>query len=59
MMGLAIKLLVLKNGKFPVTSVGGNTHLKKRGIRCPRHEELREYKKYKRGESCEGCGFQV
>ena len=37
-LGLAIKMLVLDNGKFPVTSVGGNIHLKKKGISCPKHE---------------------
>ncbi len=58
-MGLAIKILVLKDGKFPVTTVGGNIHLKKRGIGCPKHQELREYRKYKEGDDCAGCGFQV
>lgn len=57
--GMAIKLLVIKNGRFPVTSVGGNIHLKKKGISCAKHEELREYRNYKKGNPCAGCGFEV
>ena len=59
MIGMAIKMIVIKNGKFPVTSVGGNIHLKKKGIYCPKHEELREYRNYKKGSPCAGCGFEV
>ena len=58
-LGLAIKMLVLDNGKFPVTSVGGNIHLKKKGISCPKHEELRYYRRLKKGDSCDSCGFNV
>ncbi|MEA1898247.1 MAG: hypothetical protein U9N53_11375 [Bacteroidota bacterium] len=57
--GMAIKLLVLKNGRFPVTTVGGNIHLKKKGISCPKHEELREHRNNKKGSPCTGCGFEV
>ena len=57
--GMAIKLLVIKNGRFPVTTVGGNIHLKKKGISCPKHEELREHRNYKKGSPCAGCGFEV
>ncbi len=58
-LGLAIKMLVLDNGKFPVTSVGGNIHLKKKGISCPKHEELRYHRNLKKGNSCGSCGFNV
>ena len=56
---MAIKLLVIKNGRFPVTTVGGNIHLKKKGISCPKHEELREHRNHKKGSPCAGCGFEV
>ncbi len=59
MLGLAIKMLILDNGKFPVTSVGGNIHLKKRGISCPKHEELRYHRNLKKGNPCDSCGFSV
>ncbi len=57
--GLAIKMLIIDNGKFPVTSVGGNIHLKKKGISCPKHEELRYYRNLKSGNPCVGCGYEV
>ena len=31
---LAIKVIVLKNGRFPNTHVGGNKEMRKRGIKC-------------------------
>lgn len=58
-LGLAIKMLVIENGKFPVTSIGGNIHLKKKGISCPKHEELRYYRNQKKGNPCDSCGFHV
>jgi hypothetical protein len=58
-LGLAIKMLVIENGKFPVTSIGGNIHLKKRGISCPKHEELRYHRNLKKGNPCDSCGFNV
>lgn len=57
--GLAIKMLIIDNGRFPVTSVGGNIHLKKKGISCPKHEELRQYRNMKNGNSCVSCGYKV
>lgn len=57
--GLAVKMLIVQNGKFPVTSVGGNIHLKKKGISCPKHEELRYYRNLKKGNPCDTCGYKV
>ncbi|MDX2444465.1 MAG: hypothetical protein QNK30_11765 [Bacteroidales bacterium] len=57
--GLAIKMLIIDNGRFPVTSVGGNIHLKKKGISCPKHEELRHYRSIKSGSPCVSCGYEV
>jgi hypothetical protein len=59
LLGLGIRMLVVRNGKFPVTSVGGNAHLKAKGITCPRHDELRAHKKNKEGGTCSSCGYQV
>ena len=33
-LGLATRILLKKGGEFPNTHVGGNKHLKKRGIYC-------------------------
>jgi len=59
MLGLAIKMLILKGGKFPVTSIGGNAKLRAQGITCAKTQELVRFKKLKKGVSCEGCGFQL
>ena len=34
MLGLATQILFKRGGKFPNTHVGGNRHLKKKGVHC-------------------------
>lgn len=36
---LAITILIKKNGKFPNTHVGGNKHMRKRGIGCVQSQD--------------------
>jgi len=50
--GLAIKILISKNGKFPHTHIGGNKDMIKRGIYCAqtwdrieRKKLMKQYKK--------------
>jgi hypothetical protein len=38
--GLAITILVKKNGKFPDTEIGRNKNMRKLGIRCAREDAL-------------------
>ncbi|MFP4367782.1 MAG: hypothetical protein ACLFQA_11875 [Bacteroidales bacterium] len=38
--GMSISILIRKNGRFPVTSIGRNKEMQKRGITCVRHEEM-------------------
>jgi hypothetical protein len=38
--GLSISVILKKNGRFPVTSIGRNKEMKKRGITCVRHDEM-------------------
>ena len=38
--GLSISVIFKKNGRFPVTSIGRNKEMKKRGITCARHDEM-------------------
>lgn len=59
MVGLGIKMLIVKGGKFPVTSIGGNARLRAEGITCAKTQELVQFKKLKKGIACEGCGFRV
>jgi hypothetical protein len=42
--GLAITILVKKNGKFPDTEIGRNKNMQRLGIRCAKQDEL-----------CSGC----
>ena len=34
MLGLAIRILLKRDGQFPNTHIGGNKHMKQRGIYC-------------------------
>ncbi|MDC1106761.1 hypothetical protein OAT16_08635 [Prolixibacteraceae bacterium] len=43
--GLAITILLKKNGKFPHTHVGGNREMKKRGLICAKSYDALEQKK--------------
>lgn len=36
---LAITIIIKKNGRFPNTHVGGNKHMRKRGIGCARSQD--------------------
>jgi hypothetical protein len=36
--GLAITILVKKNGKFPETEISRNPHMRKLGIRCAKQD---------------------
>lgn len=38
--GLSLNILLKKNGKFPVTSVGRNKEMRKRGISCVKNDEI-------------------
>ncbi|MDR3133292.1 MAG: hypothetical protein LBU42_04630 [Prevotellaceae bacterium] len=57
--GLALNILVRKNGKFPETEVGKNKHMRKLGITCVKQEEMKRWKKSAQGKDvasdCGGC----
>ncbi len=40
LLGLSLNMLLKKDGKFPVTSIGKNKEMRKRGITCVKHDEL-------------------
>jgi len=50
------KILFNKQGKFPITSVGHNPEMKKLGITCVKHDELKCYSKTKKGIENKGTG---
>jgi len=62
--GMAITILVKKNGKFPESEIGKNKEMAKKGIHCVKHEEMKEYRKMRKkqglsvpdnGGCCGGC----
>ncbi len=65
LLGLKIffnKLLFNKIGKFPITAIGHNPEMKKIGVSCAKHDEIKCYTRSKNGlenkstgSSC-GCG---
>ena len=50
------KLLFNKEGKFPITSVGHNPEMKKIGITCVKHEEIKCFSNSKKGIQNNGKG---
>jgi len=54
MVGMAFNILFRKNGKFPRYQVGHNKEMRKLGITCVKHDEIKCFKKLK-GESVDGC----
>lgn len=55
MLGMALNILVRKNGKFPAYRVGHNKDMKKLGITCVKHEEIKCHKKNLKEGNCAGC----
>lgn len=45
--GLGLNIFFRKNGKFPQTEVGSNKDMKRLGITCTKHDEMKEYRKEK------------
>jgi hypothetical protein len=51
--GLAFRILFVRGGRFPQTSVGKNRQMRELGITCVKHDEMECYQK---GGSSAGCG---
>jgi hypothetical protein len=43
------KILFNKQGKFPITAIGHNPEMKKIGISCSKHDEIKCYNRAKKG----------
>ena len=52
---MGIKVFFHRTHKFPETSAGHNKELRKRGIKCPRHEEIKQWSSKKKHEGCASC----
>ncbi|MCL2726801.1 MAG: hypothetical protein FWD56_00285 [Bacteroidales bacterium] len=46
--GMAISILVKRNGRFPITEIGANPHMRKLGLRCAKEEA---------SEQCSSCSL--
>ncbi|HDJ34363.1 MAG TPA: hypothetical protein ENF21_09740 [Bacteroidetes bacterium] len=54
LLAMAAGILLKKNGQFPAISIGKNRELKRRGITCPRHDELICHQRTGKRKTC-GC----
>lgn len=54
LLGMGVKIIFHKSHKFPETSAGHNKELRKKGIGCPKHEEIKCWGKKKSNE-CSTC----
>jgi len=55
LLGMGVKILFHKSKKFPETSAGHNKELRKRGITCPRHDEIKCWKTNDDNRACATC----
>ena len=55
MVGFAFNILFRKKGKFPAYRVGHNPQMKKLGVSCVKHEEIKCHKKQLKENGCVGC----
>jgi hypothetical protein len=55
LIGMALNILLRKNGRFPAYRVGHNKNMKKLGISCVKHEEIKCLKKNIEEGNCAGC----
>lgn len=55
MLGMALNILVKKKGRFPAYQVGHNRDMRKMGITCVKHDEIRCHNKNTKEIDCAGC----
>lgn len=55
LMLMGVRILFHKSHKFPETSTGHNKEMRKRGISCPRHEEMKQWGNKKKPSACATC----
>ena len=52
---MGISIFFRKNGKFPIFEIGKNKDMRKLGITCLKHDELKCHNHHKKGKPCD-CG---
>lgn len=53
--GMSVKIVFHKSHRFPETSVGHSKELRKRGVSCPRTEEIKSWRKNAKKADCSTC----
>lgn len=54
-LAMGISVFFRKNGKFPTFEIGKNKEMRKLGITCAKHDELRCHNRLKKGKPCDCC----
>ena len=57
MLGLAVRILITKGGKFPNTHVSGNSYLKKQGVYCSQTQDRMEQAKARKQKVFENLKY--
>mgnify|MGYP003583752581 CR=1 FL=1 len=58
LLGMAVKVIFHKSHKFPETSAGHNKEMRKKGISCARHDEIKCWGN-KQNKGCSTCYEQA
>jgi len=53
-LGLALRIIFVRGGRFPQISIGKNRQMRELGITCVKHDEIRCHKRG--GGNTTGCG---
>lgn len=53
-LGLGVNIFFRKDGKFPEHDISSNPEMRKRGIKCPKEEEMERLTGEKRPSACTG-----
>ena len=54
-LAMGVSIFVKKNGKFPSFEIGKNKEMRKLGITCAKHDEIKRHNRHKKGKPCD-CG---
>jgi hypothetical protein len=52
---LSVRIILHKSHRFPETSAGHNKEMRRRGITCPRHDEIKCWSEKKEDPDCKTC----
>ncbi|MBE9509540.1 MAG: hypothetical protein IMY71_01575 [Bacteroidetes bacterium] len=52
-LAMGISIFFKKNGKFPSFEIGKNKEMRKLGITCAKHDELKYHNHLKKGKPCD------